>query len=219
MTQLKNGDFVEVNFNIYANDKLVQTTNEKLGKEAKLNIKEFKPLIIILGKSFVLKALDEDIIKSSGKDNKLELSPQQAYGKRDKKLFKTFSKSAFVEQKMNPIPGMTYDFNGMFGTVKSVVGGRVMVDFNNPHCGKSIKLEYSDVKKITKISDKISTIFEAIIKIPQNMFQIEEVDKNLTIKIPQSLFPMTKQLEKSFSQIIPEIKEYKLTFEKLEIKK
>ena len=40
---LKKNDFVSVDFDIYANEKLVQTTSEKLGKVAGLNINSYGP--------------------------------------------------------------------------------------------------------------------------------------------------------------------------------
>ena len=216
MVQLKNSDFVKVDFDIYANGKLVQTTSEEKGKKAGLQIKHYGAETLILGKAFVLKALDEAILKKD-KDS-LELTADKAYGKRQKELIKTFTKSAFDEQNMRAVPGMTYDFNGMYGTVRSVVGGRVMVDFNNPLAGKDIKLDYNVVSKVDKIEEQVKVVFEAILRIPNNLYAVSAKEKNLTIKVPAQLIAMKDQLTKSLEELIPQIKDYKVKLEVMENK-
>lgn len=209
--EVKLNDFVKIDYDLYANDKLVQTTNEKLGKEANLNINSFEPFTLILGKNFILKALDDDIL--SGKsENVLELTSNNAYGKRDKKMIRLFPKSSFDENKTKIVVGMTYDFNGMYGTVKSIAGGRVMVDFNNPLAGKNIRLSYKIVGKVEKIDKKLSFILENIVKIPKTIFTLKVDGKNVEIFLPKELIAIKEQLIKSFEGILPEIKDYKLNF-------
>ena len=89
MVEYKENDFVKIEFDIYANNKLVQTTNEKLGKDANLQIKDYHPQIIVLGKSFILKALDDAVMKEDS--GELELEPKEAYGNRKKRLYKNIS--------------------------------------------------------------------------------------------------------------------------------
>lgn len=209
--EIKDNDFVNVEFDIYANGQLASTTDEKKGKEANLQIKEYGPMSIIVGKAFVLKALDEAVKKKES--DKLELAPEDAYGKRQKELIRTFPKSAFDEQKLRAVPGITYDFNGMYGTVKSVVGGRVMVDFNNPLSGKNIVLEYKVVNKIEDVKDKIAVVLESVLRIPKNLFAVERNDKNVKVKVPAQLAALKDQLTKSFEEMVPEIKDYTVEIE------
>jgi len=209
--EIKNNDFVKIEFDLYANDKLVQTTNEKKAKDAGLKIENKGPMTIIVGKRAIVKAVDEDMLNV--KDNKtrtLELSPENAYGKRDNKNIKMLPKSAFTEHEMRAVPGMVYDFNGMFGTVKSVVGGRVMVDFNNVLAGKNIKVEYSIVEKIEDVKEKIIFIFENVLKLPQKLFRVDVEDKEVGITVPEELAKMQDVLKKSLEEFISDIKDYNL---------
>ena len=214
--EYKDNDFVKVNFDIYANSKLVQTTNEKKGKDAKLNIKEYGPQTIIVGKAFILKALDEAIKKTQ--KGTLSLKPELAYGKRKKELIKTFPKSSFDEQKLRPVVGITYDFNGMYGTVKSIVGGRVMVDFNNPLSGKDIKIDYVVDKKVDDICDKLSVVLESILRIPKTAFKLSAKDKVVTLTAPEQITKMAEPLSKAFIEVVPEFKDYKLKTEVMNVK-
>ncbi len=109
----KENDFIKVEYDMFANGILVQTTNEKKGKLANLKITNYKPFRMILGKNFLLKALDDDILtnNTSNKEKILELTAQNAFGIRKKELVRVIPKSAFDEQKLRAIVGMTYDFN------------------------------------------------------------------------------------------------------------
>lgn len=216
----KTKDFVSVDFDLYANGKLVQTTSEKKAKEANLEGKDFKPVSMVLGKAFVLKALDEAIEKTDiGKENSIELTAEQAYGKRKKEMIRTFPENSFIQNKMRPVVGMTYDFNGMYGTVKSASRGRVMVDFNNPLSGKDIKIDFKVIEKIEDIKTQMETIFEAVLKFPNNMYNIEVKNKNITLAIPKELHPIKDQLTKTFEEFIFNFKDFTLELQEKEVTK
>jgi FKBP-type peptidyl-prolyl cis-trans isomerase 2 len=214
--KIEQNDFVELEFDLYANGKLVQTTNEKKGKEAGLNAKEYGVQTIIVGKEFILKALDEDLLENQEpqKEKSLELKAKDAYGLRDKKMIKVLPKSAFEEHKTRPVVGMVYDFNGMYGTVKSIIGGRVMVDFNNPLAGKDIKISYKVLKKIEDVKIKVEKVMELVLKIPQNMYSAEVKEKELLLNIPEQLEQIKEMLKQSLTEYVPELKDYSIRIEK-----
>lgn len=213
--KISNKDFVEISFDLYANGSLVQTTDEKKGKVAGLDIKEYGNHKIIVGNEFILKALDADIVKNDQIGLRtLELDADNAYGKKDKNLIKVFPKSAFEEHKLRPVVGIVYDFNGMYGLVKSIVGGRVMVDFNNPLAGKDIKIEYAIIKKIEDIAQKIAIVMDVVFRLPKNLFTVKVSDKNITLALPEQLKAIGSQITKGLEEFIPEIKDYSIGIEK-----
>ncbi len=210
-----NNDFVTIDFDMYANGMLVQTTSEEKAQEAELKGKEFKPQTIVVGKNFILKALDEDILKAKvNEERSLDLKAEDAFGKRNKEMIRTFKKTAFDEQGLKAVPGVTYDFNGMYGAVKSVSGGRVLVDFNHPLSGRDIKVVYKVTKKVEDIAEKISTIFINVLKMPENVFSVSAKDKTIELKVPEQLMTLEDYLSKSLAEFIPNIKDYSLKIEK-----
>lgn len=209
----KENDFVKVEYDMYANGVLVQTTNEKKGKDAKLQVKTYKPVNMILGKGFILKAFDEAIVTAKSGNGVIELDAEKAFGKRKKEFIRVMPKSAFDEQKLRAVVGMTYDFNGMFGTVKAVTGGRITIDFNNPLSGKNIKIEYKVLEKVEKIDLKLNVVLEDVLRIPSNMFLVESKEKEVLVKVPKQLFLMKDYLKKSFEELVPEVKDYNLTID------
>lgn len=216
----KTKDFVSVDFDLYANGKLAQTTNEKKAKEANLEGKEFKPATLVLGKAFVLQALDEAVEKSSkGKEETIELTPDEAFGKRKKEMIRTFPEKSFIENKMRPVVGMTYDFNGMYGIIKSVSRGRVMVDFNNPLAGRDIKIDFKVIDKIDDMKEKLETVFKSVLKLPEHMYSIEVKDKTIELSAPKELHPIKDQLSKTLDEFIENFKDYELVLKEKQVKK
>ena len=212
--EFKDGDFVEVEFDIYANNRLVQTTDEKKAKENNVNTNSFGPKTIILGKNFIIEAVDKDIIEKKSKDAQvLELECEKAYGRRRKDLIKVLPKSAFDEHQQRPVVGMTYDFNGTYGIIKSIVGGRIMVDFNNPLSGKDIKIEYKVVSKVEDIAKKVSEVLKSLLQIPDDMFKVESKEKEVTLKLPEQLVPMGDMITQSLGEFIADIKDYSVKIE------
>ena len=214
-------DFVKIDFDVYSNGKLAQSTSQKTAEEANLpKAQSYGPQVMIVGRNFFVKALDEDMKKAKeGEKRTLELSVEEGFGKRKKEFIKTFPKKVFDEQKLRAVPGMVYDFNGMFGTVKSVVGGRVMVDFNNVYAGKELKIEYTIAQKVEDIKEQMEFIFTTILKMPQNLFKVEAKDKDVTISIPKELHAMNDQLTKTFEDYISNYKDFKVSFGELPMPK
>ncbi|NQZ85571.1 MAG: hypothetical protein HRU03_07665 [Nanoarchaeales archaeon] len=209
----KKNDFVSVDFNIYANDKLVQTTSEKLGKANGLKINSYGPQTIVIGKNMILAALDNAIMKKD--KGTLELSASDAYGNKKKELLKTFPSSAFDEQKLKPVVGMTYDFNGMYGAVRSIISNRVTVDFNNPLAGKKIRIEYSNAKEVSKIEDKMFFVLSNGLKIPVSSFAVSASGKKVNLKVPTKMVAMKDKLAAAFSELISDFSDYTFNVESL----
>ena len=61
--------------------------------------------------------------------------------------------------------------------------------------------------------EKISIVFKEILRIPENIFEISNKDKEIILKVPQQILVMKEQLSKSLEEIIPIIKDYNLIFE------
>jgi FKBP-type peptidyl-prolyl cis-trans isomerase 2 len=214
---IKEKDFVNIDFDVYSNGKLSQSTSQKTAETAGLpKAKSYAPQLMVVGKGFFLKALDEDMLKSNiGEKRSLELSVDEAFGKRQKDHIKTFPKKVFDEKKIRAVAGMVYDFNGMFGTVKSVVGGRVMVDFNNPYAGKELKIDYTITSLVTDIKVKLGFVFTTILKMPKTIVKISVSDKSVSISIPKELHAMSNQFTKTFEDYISDIKDYSIDFTEL----
>ncbi|MFC1691787.1 peptidylprolyl isomerase [Nanoarchaeota archaeon] len=209
---VKNGDFVEIEYSghLKEDNKLFDTTDkEKAQKEGLFDPEtQYGAKIVCIGQTQLLKGLDEQIIgKEIGKEHKFEIGSEQAFGKKSAKLIQMISASKFKEHKLNPMPGLQINVDGMMGIVKRAGGGRVLVDFNHPLAGHDLVYDLKINKIVTDIKEKVKSIMA--MNLGQLEFDIEiQGDKALISFTPANVLPdsILKQLELKITEAIPEIK-------------
>jgi FKBP-type peptidyl-prolyl cis-trans isomerase 2 len=201
-------DFVKVNYSMWANDKLIQTTDKKLGEENKLQGQVYEPRTIVLGHNLIIDKVDKQILKGEN-IAELDLKAKDAFGLKKKELIKTFPKSSFDEQKLKPVVGIVYNFNGNLGCVKSISSNRIMVDFNHLLAGFDIKINYEVTKKVTDLKEKISFIMKNFLQLPENYYEIKITGKKIELNFPQELAQINDFIKKQLGNEI-DLKDHEL---------
>ncbi len=165
MMNIQKKDFIEIEFVGRVKDGEVFDSNipEEVKKLSK-NI-DAKPFRYSVGEGMFLKGIDDFLIgKEIGKEYQIELSPENAFGKRNPNLIYLIPAKAFREQNLNPIPGAVFNFDGRVAKVLSVSGGRVRVDFNNPLAGREVVYTVRVLRKIYDIKEKVDSLNEFFFK-------------------------------------------------------
>jgi FKBP-type peptidyl-prolyl cis-trans isomerase 2 len=67
----------------------------------------------------------------------------------------------FKSQDIMPYPGLEVNIDNQFGIVKTVSGGRVIVDFNHPLSGKDLHYEVEVKRFITDDKQKMESFLSA----------------------------------------------------------
>ena len=206
---IKKGDFIQINYTAKEKDteKIVDTTNENLAKDNKIYQENAKygPVTICLGFNDVIKGIDEFLIGKSEGDYKISLEPEKAFGKKIADLIKLMPLSMFNSSNIKPSPGLQLDLDGMLCTIRSVSGGRVLVDFNHPLAGKPMDYEIKVDKMIKETKDKINSLLNMRL----NKFKI----KNLKEEELEIECEIKKEFEdvlsKEIKEKLPELKNIK----------
>lgn len=187
---IKKGDFIEIDFvgKIKDTGDIFDLTDEKLAKEKNLyNSKmEYGPVIICVGQQEVIKGLDKELENKDMGEFEVSVKAEEAFGKKDAKLIKIMSNLKFRQQKINPFPGLKVAVDGMLGTVRSVSGGRIVVDFNHPLAGKDVIYKVNIKRIVTNNKEKVNSILKKFgIKKPE----VELINSELRIKnkVPKEL--------------------------------
>lgn len=177
---LQKKDFIEIEFTGKTKDNEIFDSNipEDL-KKTQFNI-EAKPFVYSLGEGMFLEGVDNFLIGKEIGKYKIELSPENAFGKREPKFIQMVPIKVFHEQKMNPIPGHVFNFDGKIGKIITVSGGRVLIDFNNPLAGKEIVYDLNVLRKVEKIEEKIKALNEFIFR---KNFDFKIQDKKLILEV------------------------------------
>lgn len=206
-------DFVEIEYTGKLKDEniIFDTTDEKLAKENKLHGHDYGPVIICVGEEQLLKGLDKNIEgKEIGKEYSIEIQPEDAFGKKNAKLIQLIPTNKFKQQKIQPMPGMQLNIDGMIGTIKTVSGGRTLVDFNHPLAGKELSYKIKINKKITDDREKVSSYLK--LSLGTKDFKTEIIDSNAKIKLKNEIPKEAKEkLSKKITELIPSIAKAEFT--------
>lgn len=204
MIRVKKGDFVEIEYvgRVASDGSIFDLTDEKLARESKLynqNVR-YGPVVICVGEAQILRGIDDNLVgKEVGKKYKIELSAENAFGKKNPKLIKIIPMNTFKKQKIDVFPGMQINADGMIGVVRVVSGGRVIIDFNNPLAGRDVVYEISITKVLTDQKEKILGLFKFI----GMDVDVKLEDKNAIIELKKEIpKEMEKELEKKIKKMV-----------------
>ncbi len=219
MTLAKKGEFVEIEYTgrTKSDNKLFDTTDKDVAKKEHLyNPKlNYGPVVACIGQKHVIKGLDDNLEgKELCKEYNIDLDMAQAFGKKDAKLIKTVSLSLFKKQKMNPAPGLQINADGMIGTIRSVTGGRVLVDFNHPLAGKDLKYNFKILKVVKDTGKQLESLLKYGVALSKKMYDYtireEKLDMKLKFKLPKEL---QNKISEKIKEAIPKLKKIEFSEE------
>ncbi len=152
---IKKGDFIEVEYTgkLKGTGEIFDTTDEIVAKANNLFSPQMRcgPIVICVGERNILSGLDRHIEGRDFGSYSFELKAEEAFGRKDPKMIQLVQTSKFLQQKIRPFPGLQINIDGVLGTVKTVTGGRTLVDFNHPLAGREVVY---DIKINRIVSDK-----------------------------------------------------------------
>lgn len=211
MAQIKEKDFIELEYTgkIKEDNLVFDTTNEKIAKENSIYNKdgEYKARVICVGQGQIIEGIDKALIgKEPNKEYTIEIKPEEGYGKKNAKFIQLISTSKFQKQNIQPIPGLQVNIDGMMGVIKTVSGGRTLVDFNHPLAGRDVVYSIKVNKIITDDKEKIDSILKLNLGMGDAEIKIEDriATINLTQEIPKQL---EEELKKKIKELLPNIEE------------
>ena len=210
MAAIKKHDFVEMGYTARTKEDgaIFDTTEEKVAKESGLGEKgaDYSPVIVCVGENSILKGLEDQIIgKETGKEYSIEIGAENAFGKRNAKLIQLIPTSKFRQQNIQPMPGLKLNIDGMFGIVKTVSGGRCMVDFNHPLAGKELVYNVSIKRIVEDDSEKLKSLLKMHLQLKDARVDVKEGAAAIQTKksIPKEA---QEEFKKIAGRTIPSIK-------------
>jgi FKBP-type peptidyl-prolyl cis-trans isomerase 2 len=216
---IKKNDFIEIEFTgkIKDTEQIFDTTIKEDAEKANLKIKDIRPFTMSVGNKMLPGGFDQDLEgKEIGQKYTLELTPKQAFGKRDQKLVKMVPTKLFHEQKINPVRGLQLNLDGQVVKVLSNSGGRTLVDFNNPLAGKDIIYEYKILKVVTDDNEKINAMQDFLFR---KRFDFKVEDNKIIFKVEKTFEPFIKMMSEKIKELLGKDAEAEIIEPKEEKKK
>jgi FKBP-type peptidyl-prolyl cis-trans isomerase 2 len=217
--KINKGDFIELDFvaRIKESNQVFDLTKEDIAKKEGIYNKSFKyePIIICVGKGFVIRGLDKELEgKEVDKEYKIEVKSEDAFGKKDAKLLKIVNSNIFIKKEINPMPGLQVNIDNRIGVIRSVSGGRVIVDFNHPLAGRDLVYEVKINRKVEDVKEKIEAFLKAELGLNEKMCEISIKEKEAEIKCKVEI---PDKIKEDFIKEIEEcIKGVKIKFLKID---
>jgi peptidylprolyl isomerase len=191
---LQKGDFILLEYvaKIKETGEVFDTTIEETAKKEHL-YKEgevYEPKLVVIGESWVLKALDESLVTMEiGKATSVEIPPDKAFGDRDAEKVKRVSLRHLTDKGVTPSLGMRVEYDGKMATVRAMGAGRVLLDFNPPLAGKTLVYEVNVQKKLEAVKDKVAAlIHRRIPAVEEAKFKFVVKQRIVNIEMPEEAF-------------------------------
>jgi FKBP-type peptidyl-prolyl cis-trans isomerase SlyD len=179
---VNDGDFVKISYTgKLENGDVFDTTDIEVAKQHGIYAEgiDYSSVVIAIGENMVVRGLDEELVgKDVGYKGTVVVPPEKAFGQRKPDLVEVVPTRRFEKK---PVPGMRVAVDNKTGTVESVIGGRVRVDFNLPYAGKTIIYDYT-IEEI--IDDPISKIKGLIGYYLHKDFAVSKERELIRIEVP-----------------------------------
>ena len=168
------------------------TTSEEKAKENKL-YKEgelYEPKLVVVGKGWVLKALDEAFLTFKLKKTEtIEVLPENAFGNRDPSKVKLVPLRRLAVRGITPKLGAQIEYDKKLATVRTMGSGRVQLDFNPPLAGKTLVYNVTINKKLKTVKEKIlALIHRRISAVEDKKFVFKVESATVTVDMPEEAF-------------------------------
>lgn len=199
---IKKGDFVQLDYTgiLTESGEAFDTTIEQVAKEKKIHNPKasYKPVTIIVGEGQLVQGLDKNLEGKSVGDHTFALKAEEAFGRKDPKLLKLIPLKAFTSQRIQPIVGLDVNIDGQVGVVRTVSGGRIIVDFNHPLSSKDLTYQIHIRKILTDPKEKIEAWFH-ITGFPHGAIKVE--GKKATVELGQEIpEPLVKHFQEQIER-------------------
>lgn len=193
---LSKNDVVLVDYVVRVKEsgEVIEVTDAEKAKEFKVfdPSKSYEPLLVVLGEGRVIKGFEEALESSEvGVDSEVDIPPDKAYGVRDPNKVKTLSLRDFARAGVRPEVGKVVEVGGQLGTVRSVSGGRVVVDFNHPLAGKTLTYSFRVVKKLDEPVEKVKYLVKRYVKgvkIDDIKVSVDSESSKVSIELPRNSY-------------------------------
>lgn len=190
---LKNGDFILLDYTarIKETSELFDTTSADVAKREGVYREDvvYEPLLVVVGEGWVVPGLDKELLKSNvGERRVVEIPPSEAFGERDQSKIRIIPERELVKQGVRPEVGQRLEVNGQVAVVRSISGGRVQLDFNHPHSGKTLVYEFEVKKVITDQAEKaLALIHRYTPSISPEKFKLSFNDTTVRVDLPEDV--------------------------------
>ncbi|MFW5865469.1 MAG: FKBP-type peptidyl-prolyl cis-trans isomerase [Nanoarchaeota archaeon] len=183
---IKKGDFIEIDYTgrVADNEKFAFDTNdENVAKEEGIHSEKttYGSTTIVVGEGHVIKGLDRQLEGKEPGKHTFKIPAEEAFGKKSGKQLKLVPAKVFRKQDIRPFVGLQVNVDDEIGVIRSVSGGRIIVDFNHPLASKDVLYEV-DIKRVLDDDEEKIEKYFSLMGLPHDEIIVD--GKKATVKTP-----------------------------------
>lgn len=202
---MKDGDFINVEFTgrVKGTDEVFDTTNEEMAKSVGIHNPKtnYGHIPIIIGAGQTIPGLEEALKEMNvGDKKKVVINPDKAFGEKNPELVRLLPMSLFKENRLEPEPGRTVNFNGLQGKILTIDGGRVKVDFNHPLAGKTIEYEVEIKDEIKEPDQRVKAVVRYFTGMKHDDYNVAISGNEASVSVQKADLP--KQAKQNIADTI-----------------
>ncbi len=199
------GTLVLVDFTagVKDSDEVIETTLEEDAKKHSMYDPDvqYRPRLVSLGVPIfpVLRALDGRLSASNvGEKMTVEIAPEDAFGRRDTKKIKIIPLRKLGEDAEKVSVGDTVEIDDKKGVIRFISSGRVQIDYNHKHAGKTIVYD-AEIKKLLETDgDKITEILKYRLDTTDEI-GFKRSGNTLDITVPEAMYEADGLADKKYT--------------------
>lgn len=205
---IKQHDFVEVEYvgRVQENGMVFDTNIESVAKENGLyqDGMRYSPIIVCVGEGQIMKGIDEFLVGKTTENTYEDVTvpAEDGFGKKSMDKLQMVPMSQFKKQGLRPFQGMQVNIDESYGVVRSVNGGRIIVDFNHPLASKTLLYTVNVGKKVTDQDTQMKEYVSRELNIKAAKVGVNKSQETTTITLPFDLPAQVQPiLAEKFNQI------------------
>ena len=185
------GDYILVEYTAMVKEdkRVIDTTSEEEAKKHGIYREGdlYEPTFVILGEGWLLKGLEKRLEGLEvGEEREIEVPPEEAFGRRDPKKVKVIPAIELSSRGLIPRVNKEVEINGKRGIIRSVGGGRVVIDFNHPLADKTLVYKVKIVSRVEGLEGKVRELVHRWLRaVPREEVEVEVSGGEATVKLPE----------------------------------
>ncbi len=188
---IKKGDFIKLSYTGSLDDGSVfDTTDKDVAVKHNLHSQKSKygPVTIVVGENHVVPGLDSSFVGRETGEYTVVVKDVDGFGKKSAKKMKLVPAKFFKRDNVRPFVGLQVNIDNEMGIVRSVSGGRIVVDFNHPLASKDLTYAVTIHEIVSNPQEKVQAVFD-LFSIPVESIAATEKEAVITTKtlLPEQL--------------------------------
>ena len=177
---------VEYTARLKDSGKVIDTTDQNVATANSLyepGVRYIPRLVSVGDVNYIVQSgLLEGLVEMSvGESKEIEVPPEKAWGKRDRKKVRAYSHRKLGKDADRYSVGDEVEIDGKKGTIRYMSSGRVQVDFNHPYSDMTIIYDAKVTHKLEKSEDIIREILNTRLNIEKAKIKLDSSSLSIVL--------------------------------------